>query len=1547
MLPRSAFRPLLRALTILPTACLVLWLAGCGGEQRPAAERDVRTGADAPPAAPAREGIRSEHDFAYPDFRRHTIVSATDGLDVSVALRPDGSHEADQVWVLAVPPGDFEVVHRAVHLLDARHGEVRTIDNADELESLTTTRPFPSAFAVEDLGVFRRVRLLAVRLNVEVPLRVNGTNYTLNGADFALTFPQWQEHDIADTGFTDVASPLRRVLDKTVANAEALDLYAQPDPEEWTRAGRDVGAWQPRPELSPDFPWLKIPVESDGLYSIDGRWLTDAGLDPRAIDPDRLQLVSEGGEIAMLRTGLARAGFAAGARLLFFAYASDSPETRARIYYLGKRPEGETPTLPEAEAPAEVEPTILTHYERTVRIEEDNILRTRLGSFLSVREMTWVWGELPPREAASFPFRTEGLARPVPAAQARLHYYSGGRTPPPGTTLRIAINGTEIHRGVSFPSRGEPIEFEIPEGVLRHDGNTLELTYNINVSPTHRTMTPMYLEALELTYRSLVGSENGRHEMVLEPGAVEGPVEIEAVGFRANRVLALDLSVPGSPTLLPVQADGGVARISASLGEEGARILLHEEDLVDRAPVPVPSVWRDWSGTDWSADVVIVHHADFARHAEELAEQIAVTGRETIVADVESIYEAFTDGELSASAIRHFASHAMRAWEGRRPHTLLLIGDATSDGRNIARNNVRNFVPTFSVPKEWGRMPDEYSSDAFFGWIAGEDELTDMIVGRLSVANEPDADEVLAKITDYRSWRPGEWTGRHVTVTDPGEFAEAARRVHRERAGAWLDHRIINTAEFPWEDNFYLPPDVLEGDEVKVSPLVTSAINDAFNEGAAIVSFFGHGSPNIWSNQRIWFGGDSPNSDNLRLENRQRLPFLVAYTCNNAAIDYPVEPWNICITEDMMRVPNGGIIGGFLPTGPGFTRNHREVAKGFHTAIGPLGAREFGVVAELARLHYQAVMGSDDHSRMYLLLGDPTLELLLPEPEIEIETELRPWDGTSKFRTLLVRARNTTAENAEAILREDGGPVLVDAILKRDENGVLRGALPVPVQPRGDEWNLVVRASGSDGTMRQGGHVVRLHDPLPAIEAFRWEEKPDGRRGGAFEISHDAPGTEVETTFHTVRVAATGEEPVVESASIVIPPTGTLFRTVDWSDATPDEPRIAFLHAWVGDSPTRSARTDYPSTEGLEAFVEGSVDPDAPPNLVLAGFRADSERPAFRIVPARGRASQPQAEIFAANLGGGTPQGVLHWRIVYPDGHEVEGQRQIGSVASGRVVRTLVPMRMELDMTTEFTVEVYGELVQRNEEDDDIEPERTNTLAVTLRSEMLPNLRVVEDSIRVSPDHLAEGLTVFVEGEVENAGAQPSWPVRAALFAADDDTQRNALRSLAGQPRDRLPGLLPGERTTFRLRWDPLDNRRAEAIQLLVDSEKSLVESDKAGNVVHVPVEIKSTWRLQPERIVVRRGRPGTLVLTAIFSNVGETDAQRVSVFFFADSEQSEENRLGEVLVERVRAGETLEVPFEWDLAGWDPDVERNPSFTLALKGSLQRVSSVADGGGQ
>ena len=100
-------------------------------------------------------------------------------------------------------------------------------------------------------------------------------------------------------------------------------------------------------------------------------------------------------------------------------------------------------------------------------------------------------------------------------------------------------------------------------------------------------------------------------------------------------------------------------------------------------------------------------------------------------------------------------------------------------------------------------------------------------------------------------------------------------------------------------------------------------------------------------------------------------------TCNSGAIDYPLTPWNICITEDMMRVKDGGAIACFVPSGPGITSLHREMSKSLGRAIFDCGLRGFGELTTLAKAQYALAGTYDDMIFMYHLLGDPVASLQL------------------------------------------------------------------------------------------------------------------------------------------------------------------------------------------------------------------------------------------------------------------------------------------------------------------------------------------------------------------------------------------------------------------------------------------------------------------------------------------------------------------------------------------------------------------------------------------
>ncbi|MDK2972953.1 MAG: hypothetical protein PWP23_2708 [Candidatus Sumerlaeota bacterium] len=1465
---------------------------------------------------------------AYPLLQPAAIESTREAIRMTARIDPAVAEGDKVAWVLAAPEGEYEVRWHRFVLRSSETGERMEFATPEEVETITSNSRFVRALTIADLGTMRRVRLLAVRLEPDEYLMLDGVRYVFAEFDLEVRFAEQvpTPRAIDDPAFTDPTRSFRRMIDLSVCNPDAIDLYAQPDPLPTPDENWEEATWQPRPELSPGFPWLRIPVSETRFYTIDGRWLAMNGIDAGSIDPASLRLVTRGEEVPLIRMGPADAGFTAGARLVFWGQRNDSRETPERVYYLGVRAAGEqSPVFAEATAAAEA--PVLQRFRRVYRVEEDATLQTKLGSFLSIREMNWVWHRLANGEPFTAEFVTQGLPEPIPAAKGRVLFYTGGRGLTGLVTVRIALNGEVVEEGLPLKTADQVLEFDVPAGLLRHERNSVELTLQVSDAALLRRLPPIYVDALEFETDSLFKAEDGRLEIdFARTEEVSGPRQLDVVGFRAKRLLAMDITDPSHPVRLPVIENDTEARVLVTLGES-ARVLLVEDDVIERAPQGKPSEWTDLHADNAGADVVVLTHALFAAQAAAAAEDIRTTGRTVEVLDVDRLYESHSYGEVSTDAIRAFLREALASWRVK-PESVLLIGDCTSDGQNVARNEVVNFLPTRVSDKMRTSRGDEFCSDAYFGWLAGDDEIADLFVARYSVATVEAAEEVVRKSAAYRRQGTQEWASSLFFVSDPSEFRNAVVDIRDNALAPWIDAQIVNTADHPWEDNFYLPAEIVEGEEIKVSPIVTRRIQQAFEEGTGIISFVGHGSPNIWSNQRIWFGGDSENSDNLRLTNAARLPFVTTFTCNNGAIDYPMPRWNISIIEDMMRVTDGGTIGAWVPSGPGFATRHKYLAAGLLSAFGEHNVRELGMLSEMSRLTYQAVQGVDDHSRMYLLLGDPTLQIPAARPILTVASEPEILtDSTEPQQITLAVSSDERLTSMTATLQTLDGEVLARIEGQAPEPAeALAIPMEVTLPVNVDAVRAVVRARDAQGRLHAGGLVIE-RGPAKVLIASADQTAVDMASTTATisYVLENESGFAAQTTLIVDRL--TGDSRVeVARLDVEIPAHDRLLVPVAVT-----APHGAWvLEARVTPQPAGAINASAPSAllRSLAVIADGTGRTDV-------AFAPE----AFRLLPARSRTSQPLVETFVANLGEGTPLTRIQWTLRYPDGNVVTGERVAGRVGPGASLRVEVPVRMEMQMAADLTVELTGE--SDAEDDADL---ANNVLSHVLTADGLPDMRIVPGSVRVSPNHLAEGLTVFVDAEVENIGNGPSFECKAGLYAAGDEGYRETLRTIPGQLHDAIPSLAPGERWPVRLRWDPVGNLDTDSIQLVADSEAVLAEPDKQNNRVSVPVDIKSKWDLQARGVRLARGRqPGTVVLIATIGNAGETDAQRVSVWFYADSEQNDETYLGEVLVERVPAGDQVLVPFVWNLEGVDVQAKRRPSFSMALKGSLQRISSASD----
>jgi hypothetical protein len=673
-----------------------------------------------------------------------------------------------------------------------------------------------------------------------------------------------------------------------------------------------------------------------------------------------------------------------------------------------------------------------------------------------------------------------------------------------------------------------------------------------------------------------------------------------------------------------------------------------------------------------------------------------------------------------------------------------------------------------------------------------------------------------------------------LALADASEFAGSLDGILAEGLPPGWPTETLRAGEFPWEDNYYLPAHLIAREEdSKVTPLLTARIEQEFNDGAGLVMFLGHGAPNLWSNQRIWFGGGTPNSDILRLRNAGRLPFVASFTCNNAVVDYPLRPWNVCIGEDFIRHEGRGALACFMPSGPGYLRKHEVIAEGLLRAWTELRGAELGIIAEAARLYHQTRSGRDEHARMFMYLGDPLARL----PSSTVTTAPSP------------AAPQTQIHLANEV------PVDASHPLRR-------------------EW------------------IIELRNPAPQAEEARWVAR-----------LVDAAGCEAARRDGMVTIGP--REAAWVPVMLEAPAAGGYTVTIEL----------------VGGAGTLRG-PGLPSRVYTRDLVIGRRD-RAGLQLLAPSIRLERH--------ARG-ASERMIRVVLANPTGDFISGRLVTHVESSGRPAVRLERSVARLPAGAVVEML----QSADIGTALPVRLR--FVFEPESGPGVELARHE-----LSPSTMPDLMVLPDSVRVEPDDPTDGLTLFISAIVRNAGGIASLPATVGLYD-DRETPPARLRDITTRTPPQIPVLKPGEEHAVRLRWDPFRNSGKYAIRLSIDAEDEIPDANRANNDVAIPLQVRGKWRLDPGPLKAARGADGqSLMLAAQVGNSGETDARNVVVTFYRSQQQNESTRIGEVVLERVRAGVLENALLEWRPTRAEIESgDLRPSFTVSLRGSLQRASSVA-----
>jgi hypothetical protein len=654
---------------------------------------------------------------------------------------------------------------------------------------------------------------------------------------------------------------------------------------------------------------VKLFVRDEGWYRVPLAELTALGI--TAGNPRFLQLFVDGKEEPILVHDSA---------IEFYGRGIDTPYTDTRVYWLvqGSRP-GKRILPPSSPPPLR---------------GRGSVTQASFPYTVTLKERTIYFAALQNGDAENF-FGSVITTEPIEKELTVTKRANGGALLDvvlQGVTLQahevsISVNGHAVG-SVSFSGQNKGKgSFTIPQTGLKEGTNSIRFTGSGELDVT-------MLDTLKFTYPRTYTVEKDKLLFTAQGGR-----QVALRGFTTNRVQVMDSTDPTKVQEVTGEGrpDGTGYALKIGIPGSGERTLIAVTEKGVSHPAAMvpnePSAWYRYAG----ADLVLVSHHDFMGSVTPLKSLREQEGLSVAIVDIEAIYDEFSFGMKTPYALKAFMTRA-RSWR-RPPRYLLLVGDASMDPKNYLGLGSFDFVPTKLVDATYL----ETASDDWF--VDGTNDLIpDIPIGRLPVRTEEEAVRVVAKLTGYAATEQGEsalFVADETSTEDVFDFTGASDGVRG------LMPEGITTHAFSRGDR--------DDGELKAEFM------RAFNQGALLVNYVGHGSTELWR------GDILTASDAETLTNGTKLPFVVAMTCLNGLFqDVHAES----LAEALMLAPQGGAIAVWASTGltapDAQAPMNRELirllfggAQGQHLTIGQ-------AVREAKR-----ATSDPDVRKTWVLLGDP------------------------------------------------------------------------------------------------------------------------------------------------------------------------------------------------------------------------------------------------------------------------------------------------------------------------------------------------------------------------------------------------------------------------------------------------------------------------------------------------------------------------------------------------------------------------------------------------
>lgn len=786
---------------------------------------------------------------------------------------------------------------------------------------------------------------------------------------------------------------LRVAITFSGGDAAALATPARPDPYFESILARafinfdQARAWQPgaaapihnRPETVASTPppqRLRLETAAPGIYTVTYADLQNLDVNLTKLNPRTLKLYSRGQELAIYVHGEADGRFDSGDTILFFGEGSTSRYTNTRVYsLLWGGAEGLRMTTRDVN-PAQGG-AVVTSYWQVDRFEQNEIYDSKIP-----REGVadrWYWqrysvGGRNPMPTLSYDVT---LSAPVSSVAGQVRVSMRGLVADvfiqPDHRVQFYINDQRV-------GTGEWNDYDLLERTFAYNGALLRNgvnTFRLTAPGDTGLQTDMgYLNWFQIGYeRSLLANDDkllfGRQSGV---PADDGRRLYQIDGFSVADLELYDISDPASPRRLEnagvAVLTGGAMAYTLQFSDEvaGAGRYLAQSRVQRVRPLRIePDFASNYRSAGNQADYLIISHPDFLTAVQPLALYRIDQGYNVLAIDVQDIYDEFNDGELSPEAIRDFIAYAYHNWQAPAPAYVLLVGDGTFDYLDYKGSSRKNFLPPLLELAD--PFLRETATDNRFVTISGQDALPDLFIGRFPANSASEVSTMVDKTIRYETapW-PGDWRLRNLFITDNADTAGDFPQ---------LSDQVADTYLFGGYET--LKQKIYLGVNYHSTITARADLIQAFNRGAFLTNYTGHGQVTYWASEFIFRAEDA-----LALSNTGRLPVHLSMTCLDGRFH---EIANDSISEILARSPSGGAVATWSSTGLGVAHGHDHLHQGFYRALYSDGEQNLGslIIAGKLNLYLRDTLGVfHDLIDTFGLLGDPALVLGLAGVDLDM-----------------------------------------------------------------------------------------------------------------------------------------------------------------------------------------------------------------------------------------------------------------------------------------------------------------------------------------------------------------------------------------------------------------------------------------------------------------------------------------------------------------------------------------------------------------------------------